>query len=158
MNDSSWNYHDADQHDPLSALGIPVTGSHPEYYYLSSFDRDSECRPTDDEAIMLSSWIGYQRSLYKSYFVQEWFRDRPLDVVPGGHNTVVFHKWSRDNWGYRRTTYTSGPIFWPGSPNINQPGGHRSLIEVLDYIKTVCGEVTEDWITWKIEHPEIFQT
>ena len=46
---AEWKF-DADQHDPLTALRIPVTSFSPCWKYTATLDRESEARPTDLEA------------------------------------------------------------------------------------------------------------
>lgn len=48
---------DADRDDPLTAMRIAVTSSHPGWAFLVAFDRESEARPTDHEAAMLRSFL-----------------------------------------------------------------------------------------------------
>jgi len=83
---------DADRDDPLTALRIAVTGSHPAWCYLVGFDRDSAARPTEAEARMLASFL--------RQYIDYWYADtykaklaqRALDV-DGGANGIVFRKY-----------------------------------------------------------------
>jgi hypothetical protein len=89
---------DADRGDPLTAMRIAVTSSHPMWAYLVAFDQQSEARPTDHESALLASYLDE----YKSYWYNDSYRlrmeARPLDV-DGGANGVIFHKWAADDWG-----------------------------------------------------------
>lgn len=62
----TWKY-DADEHDPLTKLRIPVTSAHPGWTYTACFDRESEQRPTDAEALMIASFI--------EQYQERWFGD-----------------------------------------------------------------------------------
>jgi hypothetical protein len=157
---------DADRDDPLTAQRIAVTSSHPRWCYLVGFDRESEERPTDHEAAMLASYLDeYRTHWYRPGYRQHMER-RPLDV-DGGANGVVFHKWAADDWGYRRRSWTMGPIFWPGPAWYRErygheypPGGGRaySLAALMDKIHTIVDEPIKHWVEWKAAHPEVFGT
>lgn len=155
---------DADRDDPLTALRIAVTSSHPGWAYLVAFDRASEARPTDVEAAMLRSYLdSYIAYWYLPWFVAE-IAKRPLDV-DGGANGVVFHKFGQDDWGYRRQSYVSG---WPWSvvwPALRDDPRHRdspvrdprSLERLLDRLHTYgTDRPSQRWLDWKAAHPEVF--
>jgi hypothetical protein len=151
---TDWPY-DADRDDPLTALRIPVTGSHPNRWYLIAFDRDSEARPTDDEAAMLVSYLDYTRAWYREYW-QEKMLAEPLDH-DAGHNTVIFHKWADGDWGYRRATHEIGPLFFPGAPWMRErKAGPFTLAGLLDWIDGGGMEPSKRWTEWKANHPDIF--
>lgn len=127
-----WPYGtDADEHDPLTKLRIPVTGAHPAWRYIATFDRDSEARPTDREAAQLASYI----EQYKVHFfgADGWYKrkleEKPLDVDAV---TRIFHKWGEGDWSYRVDTWQYGP-FWCRSPpdsavaSMTRSGLDRSL-------------------------------
>lgn len=156
MNDQTtdWPY-DADRDHPLAALRIPVTSSHPDYWYLIAFDRESTAQPTDAEAKMLASYLD---------FVREWFNEswkkrmlaKPLDTDPG-QNTVIFHKWADGDWGYRRATHVYGPLFWPGYPGGDRRLGPYSLPALLDHLQQYGDdEPRPAWVKWKAEHADVF--
>ena len=110
---------DADRDDPLTALRIAVTSSHPEWRYLVAFDRESAERPTDAEAALLVSYLDdYKTYWYNASYLAHLSR-RPLDV-DGGANGVVFHKYGADDWGYRRQSWERGPLFVPQSPGVRE--------------------------------------
>lgn len=160
---TDWPFkHDADRDDPLTKLRIAVTSSHPQWYYLVAFDRESAERPTDAEAAMLASFL----EQYKAYWYGDnWFErkmaERPLDV-DGGANGVVFRKYASDDWSYRRQSWTRGPMFVPQSPVMRErypeekPFGPLSLAQLLDHIHTSCNEVSPHWTEWKARHPLVF--
>lgn len=158
-----WEY-DAPKDDPLTALRIPVTSSHPQWCYIVAFDVESAMRPSDAEAAMLVSYL----SQYIDYWYNDSFKaklaQRPFDV-DGGANGVVFHKYGEDDWGYRRVSWTQGPIFWPGAPHYRDwlrrkqeaDLGAHSLLAVMDHIESFGdGEPSPRWVAWKDAHPEVF--
>ncbi|MEQ7008378.1 hypothetical protein ABN028_19575 [Actinopolymorpha sp. B17G11] len=155
---------DADRNDPLTALRIPVTGSHPRFYYLAALDRDSEARPTYAEAAILASYIEYVRSggwLYTGSAEAEML-EKPLDAI-ARHNTVVFHKYAEGDWSYRRISWRDGPLFVPTPPfpgYIERTEGPFTLGELLD--RRVCTFIPDDapsrhWVEWKAARPDVFR-
>lgn len=152
---------DADQDDPLTKLRIAVTGSHPGWYYLVAFHRDSEARPTDQEAAKLASYLDeYKTYWYGDGAFSKKLAERPLDV-DGGANGVIFHKYAEDDWGYRRQSFTRGPLFTPQSPRLRElypneaPLGPLSLAQLMDKIHDIY---PDRWIKWKTARPEVFPT
>jgi hypothetical protein len=156
---------DADEHDPLTMLRIAVTSSHPRYGYHVAFDRDSEQRPTDDEAAMLASYLDLRLTWYNAGYRQRMAR-RPLDTDSGA-NTVIFHKWGAGDWGYRRASYTHGLMWTVGGPGLrnNPPLGltgpaaqPHTLLALLDRIKQLgTDEPDAGWEAWKAARPDIFR-
>jgi hypothetical protein len=155
---------DADRDDPLTALRIAVTSSHPQWRYLVAFDRESEARPTDAEALMLASYLDhYKQRWYNASYLSKLAR-RPLDVDSGA-NGVVFHKFGPDDWGYRRQSYERGwpwSVVWPALRALDEHrhvknGGPFSLSALMDRIRQ-CGlsEPNADWQKWKAAHPGVF--
>lgn len=151
---TTWPY-DAAQDDPLTALRIPVVASAwPQWNYITAFDGSSPARPTDPEAAMIASFT----CAYIDYWYNEtWKRrlaERPFDI-DGGANGVVFYKWAEDDWGYRRSSWTVGPLYWPGLPSRDGRKAH-SLAELMDHVHTSVERVTPRWLEWKAAHPEVF--
>jgi hypothetical protein len=144
---------DANRDDPLTELRIAVTNSHPMWRYLVAFDRESEQRPTDTEAAMLASYLEeYKHHWYRGSGFQQEMEDRALDV-DGGANGVIFHKWGTDDWGYRRQSWTMGPLSWPGWDRDKR----YSLTELMDHMHTVGGGgPMQRWLDWKDAHVEVF--
>jgi hypothetical protein len=151
---------DADRDDPLTALRIPVTGTHPEWRYIATFDRDSEARPTDTEARMLASYI----QQYKDYYFNDWYKakllERPLDVDAV---TRIFHKWGADDWSYRVVTWDHGPFWVPVAPQLRggewdypKVTGPLTLEQVMDRAHTIVDEPMQHWLDWKAAHPDVF--
>lgn len=166
---------DADQHDPLTALRIPVVGSfNPQWKYVAAYLKPvtdgpdymkgppfgSLARPTETEARMLASFI--------EEYVQHWFNEsyqaklaeRPLDV-DSGCPTIVFIKYGPDDWGHRVCTWQYGPTFVPGpagSPSRDASGVPLSLEQLMDRKHTIVGEPMQRWLDWKAAHPDIFAT
>ncbi|MBD3004621.1 hypothetical protein [Streptomyces sp. 5-10] len=160
--DVDWPFgNDADQDDPLTKLRIAVTGRHPRWCYLVAFDRGSEARPTDAEAAMLASYlIEYKYHWYNDSYLRKLHR-RPLDV-DGGANGVIFRKYGVDDWGYRRQSWTHGPMYVPQSPKVRGVGlgrvglGPLTLAQVMDHTHQNVDEVSPRWLEWKAAHPEVF--
>ncbi|MFD8771432.1 hypothetical protein [Streptomyces sp. NPDC059916] len=154
---------DADEHDPLTASRIAVTGSHPMWCYLVAFDRESAARPTDSEAAMLASYLEEckERWYGKEGGYRTKLAQRPLDV-DGGANGVIFRKYGPNDWGYRRQSWTMGPLYVPQSPRLRElypndsPIGPYTLVEVMDHAHTIVDEVHRPWLDWKAQHPEVF--
>lgn len=163
---------DAKRDDPLTALRIAVVNSsHPMWCYLVAYldvdsgpyDLGSAERPTDAEARLLASYL----EQYKAYWYNESYiarmAERLLDV-DGGANGVVFIKYGPDDWGYRRRTWTMGPMFVPGSPRYRQGWpeekqiGPLSLAQLMDHIHghNLSGGMCEHWAQWKADHPDVF--
>lgn len=155
-----WPY-DADRDDPLTALRIPVTGAHLAWRYTATFDRESEVRPTEQEALRLASFIEEYR--------EHWFNDaykaklsrRPFDTDA---KTVIFHKWADGDWSYRRDSWIYGPFWVPVWPNLRGTehdvagaDAPMTLVQVMDRIRTIGDEPLTSWLEWKAAHPEIFE-
>jgi hypothetical protein len=159
--------HDADLNDPLARLRIAVTYSHPEWPYLVGFDQESAVRPTDREAAMLASYLEeYKVRWYgpdERYGYRHKLAQRPLDA-DGGANGVVFHKYGEGDWGYRRRSWTQGPMFVPPSPRgreyLRGQGtevpGPLTLEQTMDLAHTIVDKIDTSWVKWKAEHPEAF--
>jgi hypothetical protein len=156
---------DADRDDPLTDLRIAVTGSHPGWFYLVAFDRESEERPTAAEALLLASFLDeYKHHWYDPGYLAK-LAQRPLDV-DGGANGVVFHKFGEDDWGYRRHSYTQGwawSVIPPGLRGLPEYDGAKnagpfSLAALMDRIHTIIGDEPMDhWQAWKAAHPDVFE-
>lgn len=157
-----WKY-DADQHDSLVQLRIPVTSAFPDWPYTACFDRESRHRPTETEALMIASFIEeYQHRHFgdgqwrKKQQAQEFDLDCP--------NTTVFHKWAADDWSYRNANWEYGWFWIPISPRLRD--GNRqhpevqkvlTLVQVMDRIhNSETKYPTQSWLTWKAEHPDVF--
>lgn len=155
---------DADRDDPLTAHRIAVTSSHPRWYYLVAFDRESEARPTEQETAMLASYLEeYKERWYGQSAFRKQMERRRLDV-DGGANGVVFHKWAEDDWGYRRQSYEYGYTFsvvWPRQRATAPRGalaGPFSLLALMDRMHTFGGsEPSKPWTAWKAAHPDVFK-
>jgi hypothetical protein len=171
---------DAIQHDPLTALRIPVvTSFNPEWRYVAAylgtsadtgntFDPPwsfaSAERPTDAEVQMLASFLAEHRNYwFKNEGYARKMDQRPLDI-DSGWNTTVFIKYGPDDWGYRRCSWIYGHTFVPGPPggrgteyeHAKHPGP-LALDQVMDLRHTVGSDKPMDhWLTWKADHPDIF--
>ncbi|MET8080024.1 hypothetical protein [Streptomyces sp. NPDC005303] len=154
---------DADRDDPLVDLRIAVTGSHPMWRYLVAFDRESPVRPTGAEAAMLASYLDE----YKAYWYNPSYlgklAGRPLDV-DGGANGVIFRKYADGDWGYRRQSWTMGPLYVPQSPRLreiysSEAFGPYTLEQVMDHAHTIADDKPiKRWLDWKASHPDVFPT
>jgi hypothetical protein len=162
---------DANEHDPLTQLRIPVVASfNPQWKYvaayidvdLSPYSWGSQERPTDQETAMLASFIDE----YKQYFFNEMYQskllERPLDV-DSGCNTTVFVKYGTGDWGYRLTSWTYGPTYVPVGPNLrggkydeDKKPGPLSLQQVMDRRHSIGDEPMKHWLDWKAAHPAVF--
>lgn len=158
---------DADEHDPLAALRIPVvTSFNPQWKYIaawigvdtSRYSWGSAERPTDAEAAMLASYIDE----YIAYFLGDQERKRmlkrPLDVE-GRVVTRVFVKYGPDDWGFRVVTWDGGS-FLPPRPSTRgteyehpKYPGPLTLEQVMD---VAHGIYPKRWVDWKKAHPEVF--
>jgi hypothetical protein len=159
---TTWPY-DAAEHDPLTALRIPVATDHPDWKYIATFDRSSEARPTDAEAAQLASFIAE----YKHYFFNAGYIAR-LEEKPFDHDsatvTRIFHKWGEGDWSYRLRTWEYGPFWVPVAPW--QRGGKwdqsplkapLTLAQVMGRVHTIGdGEPMKHWVEWKAARPEVF--
>lgn len=79
-----------------------------------TFDPWRAVWPTEAEAEVAGSLIGYRRTWYNDRWQAEMLQ-RPLDV-DSGTNTVVLMK-REDGWSYRRATFRGGPPTWPSPLN-----------------------------------------
>ena len=159
---NGWPF-DAIQDHPLTARRIAVTSSHPQWYYLVSFDYESEDQPTAAEVDMLVSYLEeYKARWYgtaeEGGDYRSFLDSRPLDV-DGGANGVIFHKYGPDDWGYRRRTYEHSfvPARTPlASLYPSWPNRPLSLLAVMDRAHGMGTEPPRSWSEWKTNHPEIF--
>jgi hypothetical protein len=139
-------------------LLVPIQG---RWLYIAEIC-DSETwgatEPDRDEVEMLRSYIDFMcgpgfYGLSFDAFVERWTPEgaKPYALV-GGHNTVSFLRRSRDDWAYRRYTWTQGHYWVPGwdQPRIALPA-------LLDRVNTLYGDTPmEKWQAWKAEHSELF--
>jgi len=164
--DTAWPY-DAAKDDPLTALRIPVVGSaYPRWNYLVAFDQDSidqdGNRPTNAEVRLLASFLEEYISYWYNATWKARMRERPFDI-DGGANGTVFRKWGADDWGHRKVSWRSGPMFVPESPRCREHErqgsalGPLTLAALLDRIRQHgTGEPNKRWEAWKAAHPDVF--
>lgn len=159
---TDWPY-DADQHDPLTALRIPVTSDYPGFTYTACFDRDSDVRPTDREARMIASFIEeYQERWFGNGRWRKVQQAKPFDM--DCYTTTIFHKWADDDWSYQICTWTAGPHWVPCGPRLrNTQYDHPkadaplTLEQVMDRVHTLGDDKPmRDWTAWKTAHPDVF--
>jgi hypothetical protein len=160
---TDWPY-DADQHDPLTKLRIPVVGSAwPQWYYIVAFDSgrldEENHRPTDLEAAQLRSFLDEYINHFYNASYKATLAERPFDI-DGGAAGRIFRKWGEDDWGYRIRTWQYGPTYVPEHPRIRSreqnPVGPLTLVEVMDRIHTIGDKPMAHWAEWKAAHPEVF--
>lgn len=158
--DTTWPY-DADQHDPLTALRIPVTSAFPGWRYTATFDRESEQRPTDLEATQLASFIEqYKRHWFNDRYIAK-LNERPFDTDAV---TKIFHKWADGDWSYRVDTWQYGPFWVPVAPwqRSGENGdtsrlGPLALVQVMDRTHGIGTDYpSKHWMDWKAQYPEVF--
>jgi hypothetical protein len=163
--ETDWPY-DADEHDPLTALRIPVVGSAwPRWNYIVAFDSGEldgeQTRPDERETAMLRLFLDEYIARWYSETWKARLAERPFDI-DGGANGVTFRKWGPDDWGYRRRTWQYGPTYVPGPPrwrakNPDEAPGPLNLEQVMDRIHTVLDdEPAKSWVEWKAAHPNTF--
>jgi hypothetical protein len=149
--DTAWPY-DADQHDPLTALRIPVvTSPFPAWHYEVCLFAGGDLwgpalRPDDAEVRQVVAYLGYRMEYYNESWKAK-MRKRPLDV-DATTNTVILQKRGERDWCYRRASWSTGPLMVPGPD-----GGHLNLECLLDKINDL---VPEKWAAWKAAHPGVF--
>lgn len=161
---TTWPFgNDADRDDQLTALRIAVTHAWPGWAYLVAFDRDSNIWPTDAEAAMLASYLDeYKTHWYRPPYLAK-LAELALDV-DGSANGVIFRKWGDGDWGYRRQSWRSGPLYVPESPRIRDgdreagraPVGPYALVQVMDYAHAYGDDPSPRWEAWKTAHPDVF--
>lgn len=156
-----WPY-DAKQDDPLTAMRIPVVGTtNPRWCYLVAVCvnenpdslLDHGMRPTDQEAVLIRSFIDFRREWYS-----ETWRSRELDARPfdidGTATNLLLIKRAEGDWAYRRTTWDRGPRVVPslydGESPLDLPG-------LLDRINGWGDMPNPSWAQWKTEHPQVFE-
>lgn len=159
MPKTDWPY-DADQHDPLTKLRIPVTSAYPNWRYTACFDRESEMRPTDAEALILASFIEEYREHWFNDTYKAKLSERPFDTDAV---TWVLHKWADNDWSYRVVTWEYGPFWVPVAPRLRggehdypKATGPMTLVQVMDRIHTIGDEPMKNWLDWKAAHSEVF--
>jgi len=138
---SGWIF-DADERHPLASRRVPVVDSiFPAWKYEVAL-----CVSAD-----LPLWHGVEPDTDDSW--QQRMMGKALDV-DAGTNTVVLIKYPHGGWGYRRMTWTSGPVLVPAVQDAPQ-----SLRWVLDR----CfghGDSQDAWAgswwSWKKDHPDLF--
>lgn len=151
-----WKF-DVDPKDPLVSVRVPATGKWPVLPYLAAFHKDSPHRPTAQEGLMLSSFVEMIKTFGFSSPEQNDMDGEVFDFHPRAV-TVIFHKYQRDDWGYRRNSWGEVKGFAPPSPKVaTRTIGPLSLAEVMDLVwSDLHGEIDSGWHNWKSRHPEVF--
>ncbi|WP_329131632.1 hypothetical protein OG552_10725 [Streptomyces sp. NBC_01476] len=131
---TAWPY-DADRDDPLTTLRIPVASAWADWNYIVAFDKESAVRPDSTEARQLASCLRYYIDSWYTESYKARLAERPFDI-DGGANGLTFHKYGPGDWGYRRRTWTMGPLYVPQSPRLRESArltiGPLPLEQVMD--------------------------
>lgn len=150
---TEWPY-DADEHDPLASLRIPVVASpYPGWKYEVALVISEgglwgpALRPDDAEVRQIVAYTGYRMEYYNEGWKAK-MRRRPLDT-DATTNAVVLQKRAEGDWCYRRASWQSGPSMVP-----TRDGGHLDLVGLLDKINDLA---PEKWQAWKASHPGAFK-
>ena len=153
--DTEWAY-DADQHDPLAALRIPVVRSpYPGWSYEvcvmiadPADDRTlwPSLRPDDREIRQILAYLDYRMNYYNERWKAK-MRRRPLDT-DASTDTVILRKHPTGGWSHRRRSWQTGPVMVPAPT-----GDVLTLEQLLDRINDV---VPEKWTAHKANYPEAF--
>ena len=161
-----WPY-DADWNDPLTQLRIPVVNTpYPRWSYLVALDTGADrldgqwVRPTDAEAQQLAS---FTRHAIERWYNPTWKRklaERPFDIDEGAHG-LVFCKYGPDDWGFRRSSWRVGALYFPQPPSVRNidNAGPYTLVRMMDHFHSAGmgpSEVSSFWAAWKAAHPEVF--
>ncbi len=149
-----WKY-DTDPHDPLAVVRVPVTSKWPVFPYLVALHKEGH-RPTAAETSMLVSFLDYRRQhFFNAEQRREMERD-PFDTDPTS-TTVIFHKYQRNDWGYRLSTWP-GSMFAPPSPRVStRSTGPLPLGQVMDLVwSSPLADADARWLAWKQVHSLTF--
>jgi hypothetical protein len=108
--------------------------------------------PSDRELELIRAWceFGLRRS-FKPFYADQVLA-APLPLVTG-INSVILLKRSDDDWGYRRTSFTVGPQFFPAPPGY---GEAVDLCGLFDVIENRMAEPDPEWEAFKAERPQLF--
>jgi hypothetical protein len=154
---AAWPFEDADQHDPLAALRIPVVRNpfpHWKYEVALVITADDlwgpALRPDDAEVRQITAFLEYRMQYYNENWKAKMHR-RSLDV-DGTTNTVTLMKRGDSDWRYQKATWQHGP--WP----FYDMPERFSLEALLDHINDYGSEPNPKWRAWKTAHPEAFPT
>jgi hypothetical protein len=152
---AGWPFEDADQHDPLAALRIPVVRNpYPRWKYevaLVITDDDlwgPALRPDEAEVRQIAAFLEWRMEYYNSSWKAK-MRRRPLDA-DSSTNTVTLMKRAEGDWRYQKATWRHGP--WPFCDMPER----FTLERLLDHINDYGGEPNPKWRAWKAAHPEAF--
>lgn len=151
----AWPFEDADQHDPLAALRIPVVRNpypHWKYEVALVISEDDlwgpALRPDDAEVRQLTAFLEYRMEYYNEGWKAK-MRRRPLDV-DGTTNTVTLMKRADGDWRYQKATWQHGP--WP----FYDMPQRFTLETLLDHINDFGSKPNQKWRAFKAAHPEAF--
>lgn len=152
---------DGVRNHPVSLdVRVPLINTpHPRWSYVTAivvraWPWQEGPEPANDEIRMVGSF----HEEYCSYWYgppHTGYRGRELDKRPfdidGGAVGRFLTKYQHGGWGYRRRTWQYGPLFVPSFDDEPTP-----LVSVMDRIHTLIDVVSERWVTWKADHPNIF--
>lgn len=150
-----WKW-DAEPGDVLNPHRIPVTSGTPLYPYIASLDKRSPHWPTAQEILQIRSFIEEHADCWLSQEQTEANRSYPFDIDPN-HNTVIFHKYRKDDWAYRRKSWPN-MRFSPPSPRVStRVTGPMTLVEVMDLVHWSRTGPDKRWQEWKSARPDVFR-
>lgn len=159
MTEIDWPF-DADPHDPLAELRIPVvTTPYPRWKYEVCLVISGEhcgdrpqwgpsLRPDDREVKQLVAALDYRMSWYNAGW-QKKMRQRPLDVDPTT-NTLILQKFGDRDWRYRRMTFEHG--MWP----FHHMTQRFTLEALLDHVNDYVDLPNPTWREHKAKYPDAF--
>lgn len=158
-------FHDVIDHPWVERYRLPVLEAdwYPTFFYFVTVavppakveqNLFGVTEPTEDEAKLLSLYLDYRidQMGFRKSFVEK-FRERKLDVVPG-ISTLSFVKFEDGSWHYRRSTWTSGPLVWPGK--FNERGiRYENLADLLARVSGIGDEPDKNWLAYKAVHETV---
>lgn len=141
--------------DFAESLRLPlVTSPYPRWHFITAVvvgeDLWQAVRPTDDELRVVASF----HDEYVAYWYQEsgfkkLMMERPFDV-DGGANGRILMKRADGDWAFRRRSWVGMEFVpaWNAEP--------QSLTWVLDKMHNIVDKLTDHWVQWKTDHPDLF--
>ena len=145
-------YTDVINHPWVNKYRIPLVNNfHSTWYYFVTLSVPEEngynsvTMPTEEDAILVSSYINYRISTFHYYPNYEAkIRSEKLDV-DSSINTIHLGKTEKMGWRWCRSTWETG-LF----PQYNSTIRYETLMDLLDSIESDGkGDLTPKWQAWK---------